>query len=128
VRLNEDRSTTIFLTSHDVADIEHVARRVVVINHGSVIYDDEVTAMRRTLLATKLVEVTLERPVPPLALDGVTVVEQSDTTLRLVVDTARRPVREVVDAVLGACAVVDLSVVDPPLEQVIGEIYAAPRR
>ena len=127
VRLNEQRGTTIFLTSHDVADIEHVARRVVVINHGSVIYDDEVGAMRRTLLATKLVEVTLEHAVAPLVLEGVSVTEQSDTTLRLVVDTARRPVREVVDAVLGSCTVVDLSVIDPPLEQVIAEIYSAPR-
>src|SRR5688572_6593943 len=54
VRLNEERRTTIFLTSHDVADIEHVARRAIVINHGSVIYDDAVASMRRTLLATKL--------------------------------------------------------------------------
>ena len=128
VRLNEDRGTTIFLTSHDVADIEHVARRVIVINHGSVIYDDEVATMRRTLLATKLVEVTLEHPVAAPVLDGVTVTEHSATTLRLVVDTSRRPVRELVDVVLDTCPVLDLSVVDPPLEQVIAEIYAAPRR
>src|SRR5207248_8455648 len=55
VRLNDERGTTIFLTSHDVADIEHVAERAVVVNHGTVIYDSEVAAMRRTLLATKLV-------------------------------------------------------------------------
>ena len=59
VRLNEQQGTTIFLTSHDVADIEHVAQRAVVINHGEVIYDDEVVAMRRALLATKIVEVGL---------------------------------------------------------------------
>ena len=41
VRLNAERGTTIFLTSHDVADIEHVAQRVIVINHGAVIYDDD---------------------------------------------------------------------------------------
>jgi ABC-2 type transport system ATP-binding protein len=128
VRLNEDRGTTIFLTSHDVADIETVARRVIVINHGAVIYDDEVATVRRTLLATKLVEVTLGHPVPPAALDGVTVTEQTPTTLKLTVDTARLPVRALVDALLEAYPVVDLSVTDPPLEQVIAEIYAAPRR
>src|SRR5207302_4652934 len=47
VRLNAEQGTTIFLTSHDVADIEHVAERAIVINHGVVIYDDEVAAMRR---------------------------------------------------------------------------------
>src|SRR5205085_8635777 len=62
VRLNDERGTTIFLTSHDVADIEHVAQRAIVINHGVVIYDDQVAAMRTTLLATKLIEVTLSDP------------------------------------------------------------------
>ena len=84
VRLNDERGTTIFLTSHDVADVEAVAERVVVMNHGAVIYDDAVAAMRRTLLATKLVEVGLAAPVAaPAGPDGVTVVEHTDTGARL---------------------------------------------
>jgi ABC-2 type transport system ATP-binding protein len=126
VRLNEERRTTIFLTSHDVADIEHVAERVIVINHGSVIYDDDVATMRRTLLATKLVEIALAHPMPPCEVSGVTVTDQTPTTLKLVVDTSARTVRSVVDELLEAYPVTDLSIVDPPLEQVIGEIYAAP--
>ena len=126
VRLNEERGTTIFLTSHDVADIEHVAQRAIVINHGVVIYDSEVVAMRRTLLATKLIEVALAEPATPPELTGVTVVETDASTMKLVVDTARRPVREVLDVLLAKLAVIDISVTDPPLEQVIAEIYAMP--
>jgi ABC-2 type transport system ATP-binding protein len=126
VRLNEQQGTTIFLTSHDVADIEHVARRAVVINHGEVIYDDQVAAMRRALLATKVVEVGLAAPVEAPALPGVTVVAHSDQLLRLVVDTTATPVRGVLDHLLTGPAVVDVSVVDPPLEQVIAEIYERP--
>ncbi|MDT7571706.1 MAG: viologen exporter family transport system ATP-binding protein [Actinomycetota bacterium] len=128
VRLNEQHRTTIFLTSHDVADIEHVAERVIVINHGSVIYDDEVATVRRTLLATKLVEVTLDRPTDLPEMDGVVQTTRTDTTLKLTVDTQRRAIREVIDAVLEALPVIDLSVTDPPLEHVIAEIYSAPRR
>jgi ABC-2 type transport system ATP-binding protein len=127
VRLNAERGTTIFLTSHDVADVEHVARRAIVVNHGRVVVDGEVAAMRRTLLSTKLVEVGLAGPAEPLELDGVTVVSHTASGAELVVDTARRPVREVLDAVLEAWPVADISVVDPPLEQVIAEIYEAPR-
>ncbi|MDQ4132253.1 MAG: hypothetical protein M3179_03390 [Actinomycetota bacterium] len=54
--LTVDRGERV-LTSHDVADIEHVARRAIVINHGSVICDDDVVTMRRALLSTKLVDV-----------------------------------------------------------------------
>lgn len=126
VRLNEERRTTIFLTSHDVADIEHVARRAIVINHGSVIYDAAVASMRRTLLATKLVEVGLGQPVTAPALPGVTVIEHSDLSLQLVVDTTATSIRTVLDALLDGPSVTDISVVDPPLEQVIAEIYERP--
>ena len=127
ITLNENTATTIFLTSHDVADIEHVARRVIVINHGSVIYDDSVAAMRRRLLSTQLVDVGLERPAPARSVDGVAVLEQTATAMRLAVDTTRRSIRDALDDILDACAVSDISVVDPPLEQVIGEIYRAVR-
>jgi ABC-2 type transport system ATP-binding protein len=128
VRLNEEQGTTIFLTSHDVADIEHVARRAIVINHGSVIYDDAVAVMRRTLLGTKLVEVGLDRPCAPVDLVGVSVLEHTDASLRLVVDTSTTSISTVLDAVLEGRSVADISVVDPPLEQVISEIYELPHR
>ena len=123
VRLNVERGTTIFLTSHDVADIEHVAQRAIVINHGSIIYDDDVSAMRRTLLAVKLVEVGLGRPAAPISLDGVRVAEHRDDAMSLIVDTRRRSIREVLDIVLDTCEVADISVVDPLLEDVIAQIY-----
>jgi ABC-2 type transport system ATP-binding protein len=126
VRLNVEQGTTIFLTSHDVADIEHVARRAIVINHGSVIWDDDVSVMRRQLLATKLVEVGLAAPSRPPASPGVTVLEHTATAMKLVVDTSRTPIRDVVDALLDDSEIADISVVDPPLEQVIAEIYASP--
>jgi viologen exporter family transport system ATP-binding protein len=128
VRLNGERGTTIFLTSHDVADIEHVAERAIVINHGSVIYDDAVATMRRRLMATKLVEVGLAEPSERVAMAGVSVLEHSPTRMKLVVDTATTPIRDVVDALLDDHDVADISVVDPPLEQVIAEIYGLPQR
>ena len=126
VELNEAAGTTVFLTSHDVADIEHVAQRVVVIDHGRVVHDSDVPSLRRTLLATKLVDVGLGRPAPVVDLPGVREVDRDDLTLRLAVDTAVTSIRTVLDAVLDRCDVLDISVVDPPLEQVIAEIFSAP--
>jgi len=123
VRLNEERGTTVFLTSHVVADIEHVADRVVVINGGTIIYDDQVGRMRRSLLQTKLLEVRFEDAPGALQIDGVQVTRESDTVYGLVVDTRRLSVREVLDELLDNHAIADISVVDPPLEQVISEIY-----
>jgi ABC-2 type transport system ATP-binding protein len=126
VRLNDERGTTIFLTSHDVADIEHVAQRAIVVNHGAVIYDDSVAAMRRALLSTKLIDVGLSEAVPQPDLPGVTVLAHTDAAMQLVVDTTATSVRTVLDALLTGPSVIDISVVDPPLEQVIAEIYERP--
>jgi ABC-2 type transport system ATP-binding protein len=104
-----------------------VAQRVVVISSGRLIYDDSVPAMRRTMLSTKLVDVGLERAGAPLDLEGVTVVSCDPTSAQLSVDTSRTSIREVLGKVLDTWSVSDISVVDPPLEQVIAEIYAERR-
>jgi ABC-2 type transport system ATP-binding protein len=127
LRVNDERRTTIFLTSHDVADIEHVAERAIVINHGTVIFDASVATMRRTLLATKLVEVSVATPADVVATAGVTVVGHTPTTVRLAVDTGVAPIRDVVDGLLSSYDLTDLTVTDPPLEQVIAEIYETGR-
>ena len=129
VRLNEQQGTTIFLTSHDVADIEHVAERAIVINHGEVIYDDEVAAMRRALLATKIVEVGLggadrrarRTPASPLLEHTRPAHAARGRHAR------RRRSARCSTTLLDGPAVADISVVDPPLEQVIAEIYELPR-
>ena len=123
VRLNEERATTIFLTSHDVSDIERLARRVVVINHGRIIYDDKVSTMRRSLLRTKLLEVRFDEPPRSLSLRGVEVVKDSGAGYKLVVDTGERSIRAVLDDLLDNFGVADISVLDPPLEDVISKIY-----
>jgi ABC-2 type transport system ATP-binding protein len=130
VRLNQELGTTIFLTSHDVADIEHVAERAIVVNNGSIVYDAPVAVMRRELLATKRVDVGLAEPIDLQALalalgEKVVVTSLSPSLVRVDVDTRSRPIGPVLDCLLDSLPVADLSVVDPPLEQVIGEIYRA---
>lgn len=127
MRLNEEKRTTVFLTSHDVSDIEQVARRVIVINHGTIIYDDKVSTMRRSLLRTKLLEVRFEEEPAAIDIDGVEVVKARGSGYKLVVDTDRADIRTVLDDLLERFRVADISVLDPPLEDVIGEIYEAPR-
>lgn len=125
VSLNRERGTTIFLTSHDVADIEIVADRTIIVNHGRIIVDDTVESLRRTLLASKRIEVGLHHRVDPscIVLPGTTVTEATATRISLDVDTSATPVRDVLDALLERLPVADLTVVDPPLEDVIADAY-----
>jgi ABC-2 type transport system ATP-binding protein len=126
VRINEEQGTTILLTSHDVSDIEQVARRVIVINHGRLIYDDRVSVMRRALLGTKVLDVRFEQPPASVEVDGARLVKLSGAGAKLVVDTGQRPIRSVLDDLLDRYDVVDISVADPPLEEIVSHIYARP--
>lgn len=137
VRVNEELGTTVFMTSHDVADIEQVAERAVVVNHGTIIYDNSVEAMGQDLLSTKRIEIGLgsagASTASLTALPGVTTGNKSGAStsesrsLIVEVDTTLTPIRVVMDRVLAELPVTDLSIVDPPLEAVIGEIYQRPR-
>jgi ABC-2 type transport system ATP-binding protein len=124
-QLNADEGVTVFLTSHDADDVEQVCQRVIVINHGAIIYDDKVSRMRRSLLQTKLVEVRFNEDPGRLDVEGVEVIKGSGSGYKLKVDVGRRSIRAVLDDLLDRYLVDDISVLDPPLEEVIAQIYEA---
>jgi len=128
-RLNADDQVTVFLTSHDVGDIEELAKRVVVINHGQVIYDHRTSHLRHMLLHTKVIDLLLDGPGTVPLLAGVNVLKHTQVGIKLEVNTEIQPIREVVAKLLEVNNVLDVSVTDPPLERIIGMIYQqeAPR-
>lgn len=121
--LNREEGVTVFLTSHDAGDIERVARRVVVINHGRVVLDDKVSAMRRQYLSEKVLSIKFHAPPKPIVLPGVVVLKTTEYALKLEVDTRVMPIERVMNEVLGAGSVADIAIEDPPLEEVIAHIY-----
>jgi len=122
-RLNADEKLTVFLTSHDVGDIEELAKRVVVINHGQVIYDNRVSHLKHMLMRTKVIDLLLGGPGTVPEMPGVRVLKKTQVGIKLEVDSEVQPVECVVRRLLEANKVLDLSVSDPPLERVIGMIY-----
>jgi len=122
---NRRDGVTVFLTSHDAGDIEHVADRVVVINHGRVVVDDPVAKVRRQYLGSKILRVQFQEPPASIKLRGVKVIASSGYELNLEVDTTVAPIPEVIGRLLESAPVADISVQDPPLEEVIARIYKA---
>jgi ABC-2 type transport system ATP-binding protein len=120
---NREEGLTVFLTSHDAGDIEGVARRVIVINHGRVVLDDKVSAMRRRYLSSKVIDVKFHAPHSGIALPGVTTLKATEYALKLEVDTQITPIEAVMTEVLRAGPVADIAIEDPPLEEVIAHIY-----
>jgi ABC-2 type transport system ATP-binding protein len=116
---------TVVLTSHDTRDIELVCERVIVINQGKIMVDSPTDQLRRRFLSRKLV--TLQSAASTLALEmpGVTRRPSAPHATILEVDTAVARVEQVIAAALALGGIEDVTIEDPPMEEVVHEIYAA---
>lgn len=121
--MNRAEGVTVFLTSHDTGDIEHLCKRVMVINHGSIILDTSVRELKQSYIRSKVIDLKVGERIGTFGSDGVTVLKQTEYGLKLRVDTGRRPIQQVVEELVRRFEVVDITVSDPPLEEVITEIY-----
>lgn len=120
---NRDEGLTVFLTSHDAGDIEHVAERVIVINEGDIVLDDSVRNVRTDFLGTKILTVDFHDAPHAVSLHGVKQLASDGYNLKLEVDTSLVSIEAVINHVLSLGAVADITIEDPPLEQVIAHIY-----
>src|SRR3954463_13427926 len=122
-RINAERATTLLLTTHDLQDIEALCRRVIVIDHGTLVYDGPLTGLHQLGGSTPTRVVDLVDEGPPIVVEGATVrrVEGPRQWLSFPADASAAPI---VAAVVAAYDVADLSVQEPDIEAVIRELYS----
>jgi len=118
---NAEEGATVLLTSHYMADVVALAQRVIVIHHGAILYDGDLSGLAGRFSATKTIRVTApDLPVDPSSMG--TVLERTPEKLVLEVDRSR--VAEVAAALLSNSAVTDLSIEDPPIDDVIDRVFS----
>ena len=118
---------TLVLTTHDLADIERLCRRLVVVDHGRVVHDGTIEALHARYGSRRRLVVDLAAPLPPdFTVTGATV--ESVTGLRAVFSLDDASAGAVVAALAGAVELRDLSVQEPDIEDVVARLYgvAAP--
>ena len=116
---------TVVLTSHDTRDIELVCDRVIVINEGRMVIDQPTDQLRRRFLGRKLI--TIQSTAPEIALEMPGVVRRTHEPHRSVFEVESRLVRveQVIAAAVALGGIDDITIEDPPMEEVVREIYAA---
>lgn len=121
--LNAERGTTLLLTTHDLQDIEALCDRVIVIDHGTSVYDGPLSGLHAQGGSSRTLVVDLVDEAPPIEVPGATVrrVEGPRQWLSFPADASAAPV---VAAVAAAYDVADLSIQEPAIEDVIRELYS----
>jgi ABC-2 type transport system ATP-binding protein len=122
--LNAERGTTLLLTTHDLQDIEALCRRVIVIDHGTAIFDGPLSDLHRQGGSTRTLVVDLVDSAPPIDVPGATArrVDGPRQWLSFPADASAAPI---VAAVAAAYDVADLSIQEPAIEDVIRDLYSA---
>ena len=119
---NEKYGASVLLTSHYMDDVTALCPRVVVIDHGHLIYDGDLKALVRRVRPDKRLSFRLSSPVERAVLERLaTVVSWGDGQAVLSVSPER--LNATVQAALSTLPIVDLSVEDPPLEEVMRELF-----
>ena len=138
VEHNQQRGATIVLTSHDVEDIEATCKRLVILEHGRVLWDGDIVALAHELTAGRRIEVHLEpnlaeSGVPELDLATLPLAEyqaelsgRGQHSLAFTVPAAKS--QGFVRALFASLPVRDLSVERRPLEDLVKQIFAQGRR
>ena len=118
---NRLHGATVLLTSHYMADVEALCRRVIVIHHGRILHDGQLAGLANRFAAYKTIEVTLENGTVDLSSYGQVMERDGD---RVTLRVAQAETSRVTARILSDHAVTDLTVEDPPIEDVIELVFA----
>ncbi|TGN72442.1 ATP-binding cassette domain-containing protein [Streptomyces bauhiniae] len=121
--LNAERGTTVLLTTHDLQDIEQLCSRVMVIDHGRLVYDGSLTGLHAAGDGERTLVVDLERELPPVEVPSARVVRVEGPRQWLAFP-AGQSAAPLVAQLAAAYPLVDLSVREPDIEAVIAKMYA----
>jgi len=114
--------TTVMLTSHYLSDIEDLCERVILINHGKIVYDGALTGVNTALADRKTVKLDFSTPVSLASLQTEPGFRSADG-LGAEFEVGRAEVRDFCRRALDTWPVADLTIGEPPLEEGIARIY-----
>ena len=121
-RMNKEYKTTIFLTSHDVGDIEKLCKRVIIINNGTIVLDDSMENLKYHYLNKKIIDAKMREKVNLDDEDGITILKDKGYNIKIEVDLKKKTISDALK-LLNTDNLIDINISNTPLEEIISEIY-----
>jgi ABC-2 type transport system ATP-binding protein len=127
--INLQFQTTVLLTTHDLDDIEELCRRIIIIDHGTVLFDGDLQVLKQRLLRTKQIKFVLKDSARAGALarftgEGVSLEPVDEMTFRIRFDRTRVSASDLIRQLLAAVELRDIVIEDEPIEEIIKRIYS----
>jgi ABC-2 type transport system ATP-binding protein len=124
-RYNAEHQIVTMLTSHYMQDIQELCERVIIIDHGRIFFDGPLSAIIDRFATHKIISLTIENGLQCDFPQFGEVVERGAQSVSLKVPRAK--VTDTCRAILASCQVSDISVQEPPVEEVIRQLFGEAR-
>jgi len=134
--LNEERNTTIILTTHDLGDVEALCHRIIIIDKGKILYDGDIKKVNALFGAYRTIKVQINNfnPTTIESLNnklterfgkdhGILVAETEEFWSDVTIDQARTPLSDVLGLVMSSFSVNDVRIVEISMENVVQQVY-----
>lgn len=121
--INASEKTTIFLTSHDLGDIEQVCDRVIIINHGTILYDGQLKDLRKNYVKTKTINLHLSWKKKFVWLPFMKINFQELDYVSFDIPNTKANIKETFEFLMRRYEVEDIEITDPDIEDIIKEFY-----
>ena len=119
---NRRDGTTIILTTHDMDDIEAICHRVVVIGKGSLLYDGSLETLRKRYAPERRMMVTVAGKLPE-SIPGARLIRAEGNTVELYFNNEETPAPALISRINDRCAVHDLTIENPNIDEVVSRMY-----
>jgi ABC-2 type transport system ATP-binding protein len=122
-KINRESGVTIFVTSHDMDDLEEMARRIIMISNGKIAYDGNFDGLRSITGSPTRLTITMNAGAE-LSLDGGELIGENNGVYEYEVDAERIPIKFLLKQLSDTEGVKDVEINKAPIEQVIAGLYA----
>lgn len=121
--LSKEYGTTLFLTSHDTADIEQICDRAIILDKGKIILDENIQIIRNAYLKKKKISLLTSEEQFNLDIDPFHVLEQKPHQIIFEFDVSKQKISSFLESALQQITVQDILIEDPSMEEIIHNIY-----
>lgn len=121
--IHDLEGTTIFLTSHDLWDIEQVCDRVIIINHGKILYDGSIVDLRKQYIKKKIIKVKISNGKKFEALNFMHVTKQELDYTEFEIPNTKENLQKTFEEMTNIYDMDDIEIKDPSIEDIIKEFY-----
>ena len=123
-KINKLKKITVILTTHDMADIESLTDRLIMIGHGKKLYDGSVKDIKKKYSNEKIVEVVYEGVLKDkIVNDKIDILEEAQGLIRMKIDTRKIMVSDIVRKYSEVCEIKDINVIETGIDDIIYKLY-----